>query len=127
MTYTSSATSAAVRVGVASANGTNSYAGNTSDGLFIWGAQLEQNIAAKPAGATPYIPTTTAAATVTDYTLSNVGVVSLGQAPLVGAALTWTGSFYWCCRFDTDDGLDLSEFMNNLRELKKLNFTTVKL
>lgn len=38
------------------------------------------------------IVTTTAAATVTDYTLSG-STLTLAQAPLVGAALTWTGDY----------------------------------
>ncbi|WP_434663446.1 phage GP46 family protein [Paraburkholderia sp. A3BS-1L] len=40
-----------------------------------------------------YIPTTTAAVTVTDYTLTSVGLVALAATPAVGAALTWTGAY----------------------------------
>jgi len=41
--------------------------------------------------ATPYIPTTTTAVTITDYTLSN-GVITLAQAPITGATLSYDNS-----------------------------------
>ena len=65
--------------------------------------------------------------TSADYVVGSTGIVTFTTAPAAGHVLTWTGAFYWCCRFDADDGLDISEFMGSLRELKKLNFTTVKL
>lgn len=58
--------------------------------LYGWGAQEERS-----AVPTPYIPTTTAPATVTDYTVSNAGALTFAVAP--GAPLTdniyWSGSY----------------------------------
>lgn len=59
VTYTSTATSAGIRIYVANGDNSVSFAGaNTTDGIYIWGAQFEQ-----AAFATSHIPT--AAAQVT--------------------------------------------------------------
>ncbi|QIX17233.1 DUF2612 domain-containing protein [Burkholderia multivorans] len=63
-----------------------SYAGDGVSGMYIFGGQLETGSI-----ATSYIPTTTAAVTVTDYVLSSSGVAQLGVAPAPGAKLSWTG------------------------------------
>lgn len=57
----------------------------------------------------------------TDYTISSTGVVTFTAAPGAGLPLTWTGSFYYRCRF-TMDTADLSQFMADLWEMKKLSF-----
>jgi uncharacterized protein (TIGR02217 family) len=57
----------------------------------------------------------------TDYTINSVGVVTFVVAPANGAALTWTGSFYYRCRF-LSDRLDPVQFMQNLYNLNKLDF-----
>lgn len=62
----------------------------------------------------------------THYTLSGTGVVTWVTAPAAAAALTWTGSFYYRCRF-TEDTLDVSEFVNRWWSMKKLAFQSVKL
>ena len=74
---------------------------------------------------TSYIPTTSAEVTVTDYSVTAEGVVSLAAAPLSGAALTWWGSFYKRVRFKTDLG-EFNKFMKNLWEAKKVNLVTDK-
>lgn len=60
------------------------YTGDGSSGAYVFGAQLEA------AALTPYIVTAGAAATVTDYTLTGASV-ALGQVPVSGAILDWTG------------------------------------
>lgn len=57
------------------------------------------------------------------YSLSAYGVVTFNSAPSTGAALTWTGNFYWPCNFD-DDTIALSKFMSGLWEAKSVKFTT---
>lgn len=59
------------------------------------------------------------------YTLSAVGVVTIVPAPSDGAAITWTGSYAWLCRFD-QDSLEFSNFMHLFWEVKKCAFTTVR-
>jgi hypothetical protein len=86
----------------------------------IWGFQVETGSA-----ATAYIPTTTAAVTVTDYTLSSTGLVTLGQAPVLGAALAWSGNYYRRVRFDTDE-LDFERFLDRVWEAKALPLISVK-
>jgi hypothetical protein len=54
----------------------------------------------------------------------DAGYIQFNTAPANTVALTWTGSFYYRCRFD-DDTADFTEFMQSLWELKKLSFTSV--
>lgn len=56
-------------------------------GVQFWGAQLETGTA-----ATPYIPTNGVAVSVTDYSASPTGLITMGQVPVSGASLTWTGT-----------------------------------
>lgn len=60
------------------------------------------------------------------YTLGNLGQVTFTTAPALGVLLTWTGTFYWGCRFD-DDVFDFEKFMLTLYETKSLKFSTEKL
>lgn len=53
----------------------------TGDYFYAWGGMSCGGV---------YIPTTTAAVTVTDYTLTGPSV-ALGQVPVVGAVLDWDG------------------------------------
>ena len=59
------------------------------------------------------------------YTLGTQGLVTFNSPPGIGAALTWTGTFNWLCRFDADS-IDFEKFFNKLWELKKISFTTIK-
>lgn len=54
------------------------------------------------------------------YTLSN-GLVTFATAPANGAALTWTGSYYYRCRFERDSE-DFEGFLQDLWSLKKIAF-----
>jgi hypothetical protein len=77
---------------LASSGGT-SYTGDGVSGLFIDALQTETVMAASP-GPTSYIACpTTAAVTVTDYTLTSSGALTLAAPPASGAALTWTGTY----------------------------------
>jgi Conserved hypothetical protein 2217 (DUF2460) len=60
------------------------------------------------------------------YALGAGGVVTITPAPGSGAALSWTGTYRWLCRFD-EDSLEFSNFMYLFWELKKCSFTTIRL
>ena len=62
----------------------------------------------------------------TNYTLSGTGVITFVTAPAAAAVLTWTGSWYYRCRF-TDDELLLTEIYHQWWALKSLKFQSVKL
>lgn len=49
----------------------------------------------------------------TDYTISQTGVVTFTSAPASGHALTWTGTFYFRCRFKDDALSDLEMVSQN--------------
>jgi uncharacterized protein (TIGR02217 family) len=65
-------------------------------------------------------------APVSDYNLGATGIVSFVTAPANGAALTWTGNFYYRVRF-AQDRAEFNQFLYQLWELKKLEFISVKL
>ncbi|HZR02412.1 MAG TPA: DUF2460 domain-containing protein [Burkholderiales bacterium] len=62
----------------------------------------------------------------TDYTLGPTGLVHFITAPTSGHALTWTGSFYYRCRFD-DDEMPLMQFMSQLWKTQTVVLRTIKL
>lgn len=55
------------------------------------------------------------------YTINSTGKVSFTTAPAVGHVLTWTGTFYYRCRFLYDEA-DFTKMSQGLWELKKLSF-----
>jgi uncharacterized protein (TIGR02217 family) len=57
---------------------------------------------------------------------ANTGIVTLTTAPASGATVTWTGEFYYRCRF-IDDMMDFENFMYQLWTLKSVQFISVKL
>jgi uncharacterized protein (TIGR02217 family) len=59
------------------------------------------------------------------YTLGTQGLVTFNTPPTIGHSLTWTGTYNWLCRFDTD-GADFQKFLSQFWELRKINFTTIK-
>jgi uncharacterized protein (TIGR02217 family) len=62
----------------------------------------------------------------TSYLLSPTGSITFASAPASGAPLTWTGSYYWPCRFDEE----VTQFENNFFgffKLQSLKFSTEKL
>ena len=56
-----------------------------------------------------------------NYTIDSLGNVTFGTAPVSTHALTWTGTYYYRCRFLADTA-DFSQLMSGLWELKKLEF-----
>jgi hypothetical protein len=72
VTYVSSGLLIRYRIGTALSNGVNSYLGNGTSGLFIWGAQIEAG-----SYATSYIPTTSAAVTRNADVIPKTGISSL--------------------------------------------------
>ena len=57
----------------------------------------------------------------TNYSISSTGVVTFVTAPAASAALTWTGAFYYRCRF-LSDNIAPSQWAQNLYSLSKLDF-----
>lgn len=65
-------------------------------------------------------------ATPADYTISATGMVTFAVAPAVAADLTWSGSYYWRCRFLRDE-TEFDQFLQDLWSLQRIEFRTVKL
>ncbi|MEW6563309.1 MAG: DUF2460 domain-containing protein [Pseudomonadota bacterium] len=55
------------------------------------------------------------------YTISSTGLVTFTTPPANAAVLTWTGSYYYRCRF-LQDGMEFSAFMSKLWEAKRVEF-----
>ena len=82
------------------------------------GLDIMQNL-----NGTPII-TVNGTAPSTQPTVSSLGIVTFATAPASGAALAWSGQFYYLCRF-VDDKLDLQQDMNLLWSMSKLRFMSV--
>jgi len=59
----------------------------------------------------------------TDYTIGSNGVITFTSAPANAAVLTWTGYFYYFCRFDQDD-FKLTQIVQKLWSNDGLKFTS---
>lgn len=60
------------------------------------------------------------------YTVNtSTGVITFSSAPASGATLSWSGQFYWRCRF-LDDQITASKFMKDLWETQTLKFQSLK-
>ncbi len=55
----------------------------------------------------------------THYNLSPTGILLFRSAPLLGAEVRWSGSFYYRCRFTTDV-TEYNKFMTELWDMKRL-------
>jgi uncharacterized protein (TIGR02217 family) len=64
--------------------------------------------------------------TPSQYTLGPTGMVNFVGVPIAGAALAWSGSFYYRCRF-VDDELSFSQFMRQWWETKTVALQTITL
>lgn len=56
-----------------------------------------------------------------DFTLGAQGVITFDTAPAAAAVLTWTGTYYFRCRF-TNDVQEFNQFMRALWNLQQLEF-----
>jgi uncharacterized protein (TIGR02217 family) len=63
--------------------------------------------------------------TVTSVTIDANGLVTFAVPPAAGKLLTWSGKFYWRCRFKASS-LEFEQFMKNLWSARSVEFTTVK-
>ena len=54
------------------------------------------------------------------------GIIQADVPPAGGATVSWTGKFHWLCNFD-EDTVELSNFMYQLYEMKKITFVTARL
>lgn len=71
---------------------TNVYTPGTS--VTFFGPQVGP-LSSGVAAPTSYIPTTTTAATLTDYAFTDADSISIAPAPSIGALLTWTGTYIY--------------------------------
>lgn len=64
----------------------------------------------------------------TDYSISSTGVVTFTSAPGNGDAITWTGSFYFACRFAADTADAVRSFTTNsgtdLWDIESIKFSS---
>lgn len=61
----------------------------------------------------------------TAVSLGALGKVTFSTAPTAGAALSWSGGFFYLCRFATDE-LDVEQMMLGLWAGNSVEFQTVK-
>lgn len=104
--------------------GTICPGGNVLDILVAY-EQLEL-VAGGITTPTSYINTTSAQVTFTDYTLGPTAIITFTIAPLMNAALTWTGAFYYRCRFEEDE-LSVTQFMQSWWKTKTVTIRSIKL
>ena len=62
----------------------------------------------------------------TPASISAYGVVTFSSPPPSGAQITWSGSYYWPCRFD-DDTTSFEQMFQYIFNCKSLKFSTEKL
>jgi len=54
------------------------------------------------------------------YSIDSKGRITMNTAPGAGVVVTWSGSYYYRCRFK-EDTVDLKQFLYQFWELKKLD------
>lgn len=59
------------------------------------------------------------------YTISSTGMVSFGTAPANGQALTWSGRYYWRCRFEADE-LPFEQFLDQFWKTGEVRLISCK-
>jgi uncharacterized protein (TIGR02217 family) len=63
---------------------------------------------------------------ITNYNIGPTGIVTFTSPPANAAAITWSGSFYYRCRFE-DDEMPVTEFLRRFWRTKTVSFVSVKL
>lgn len=80
----------------------------------------------EPVRAVSGTPMVTVAGTpTTAFTIGALGQITFTSAPAGGAAIAWSGNFFFLCRFGQDE-LDTSALMSGLWNGNGLAFQTVK-
>lgn len=59
-------------------------------------------------------------------TVGELGQVAFASPPPAGTALTWTGNFYFLCRFAKDELTGLEQVFSGVWDLKTLSFVSFK-
>lgn len=84
------------------------------------GSDIIQNV-----NGTPVIFNNGVFVPANQYSIGSTGVVTFGSAPADGAILSWSGSFYFRCRFNKDAYEDLQEDLYQIWSLQGLKFISV--
>jgi uncharacterized protein (TIGR02217 family) len=84
-------------------------------------ADLIQNFVSAP---TIYVDSVAKTVT-TDYSIDPYGQLTFVTAPASGKAITWTGEFYFLCRFSKDSFDDMEEQMYQIWGIKTFKFSSV--
>lgn len=82
-------------------------------------------IAAVKGAATIYKDGTPQAQPAACSVVAATGLVSFVTAPAPGAVLTWSGEYYWRCRFVRDEA-EFERFLDDLWRLNRIELLTVK-
>ncbi len=54
------------------------------------------------------------------FSVTSAGVITLNKAPPLGRAISWSGKYYYRCRFKDDTSLSFNNFMDHLWETKSV-------
>lgn len=108
-------------------NSSLTYTGDGASGLLSGGVQNEVLPEGAPLEPTAYVANTSGATLTVpaDFTLGDMGYLTFTDAPAAGHEVSWSGTFYFRCRF-THDALDLEEFLQDLYSGKKVEFISEK-
>ncbi len=97
---------------VSTSSGTETYQANQAIGT----AWTEPSTGLVAGAALP-------AANTTGWSIGATGIVTFNGAPAVSAALTWTGSYYFQCRF-SKGAAEFDQFMSQLFKTKSVSLET---
>ena len=89
-------------------------------GGFGGGIDLVQNF-----NGTPLIYIGGVASGPSNWSIDSNGIITFNSAPALGSVLTWSGSFYFRCRFDEDSLSGLKKFAPGLWDDPKVKFVSL--